>query len=91
MPDNDITLGEITRRLDRMEKSTTEGFRAIEAKLERLPFVTLDKYTPEREALVSRLDTLEERAKWVSRTIAGAIVTMVASVILTLIAARGGF
>ncbi len=76
MPD-DVSMGELARRLDRFETRVDNQFAAMHRQIESLQFVSRDAYT----ALVERVDALEEGSKWRYRLLAGALVTLAVALI----------
>lgn len=57
---DDITTGEVVRRLDRMEKATADNFERIYQKLDTLDFVRHDVYEAHRAADDMRFKALEQ-------------------------------
>jgi hypothetical protein len=83
MPD-EITLGELARRLDRFESRIDQQFVGVHRQIESLQFVSRDAF----DALVDRVDALEESGQWRYRLLAGGLVALTISligVIMTLI------
>lgn len=68
MPE-DVTLGELGRRVDRVETSVRDGFDHVHRQIESLTFVNKDTYEARHKAVTDRLDVLEERDRWRGRTI----------------------
>lgn len=87
---DDVTIGEISRRLTAVEAEMHRGFTQTATQLERLAFVPREVWTAERRELVNRIEVLEERSKWIVRALAGAMISAVASALVILFIARGG-
>jgi hypothetical protein len=97
MPESEITIGELARRIDgmvrgieAMERRFDARFTVIDRRLESLQFVTADRYEAEQHAIRGEILEIKDTVRWVSRAVAGAIITLVASAVLMLLTARGG-
>jgi hypothetical protein len=90
MPGDEITTGELARRIDRVEKQLAEGFRAINLTIAAQQFIHVDRYNADREAFDRRIAQLEDRSTWLSRTVGATLFMAVVSVALTFLVARGG-
>lgn len=77
VPGTEITWGEMARRLDRFEARIDAQFSGVHHQIESLQFVSRDAY----DALVYRVDALEEAGKWRYRLLAGALVTLTIALI----------
>jgi hypothetical protein len=77
MPDNDPTLGELMRRLDRMERS-------IDARLDSL--VAAQVYDRDLAVLRGRIDTVEESMRWLRRQIISAVIPIIVGAVVLVIA-----
>jgi hypothetical protein len=91
MADSDVTLGEVGRRIDRLEESLQHSLKAIDDRMGS-GLVTRDYYEGHHAALVARVVDLEkDREMFRSRswaallTLLGAAATAVASLIVVLI------
>ena len=60
--DDDVTLGELARRVDRLETAMTEGFRELRDEIRNLAFVPAGVYASDQSALRERIQQLEKRA-----------------------------
>jgi hypothetical protein len=76
MPD-EITMGELARRLDRFETRIDQQFVGVHRQIESLQFVSRDAF----DALVARVDDLEEVSTWRYRLHAGGLVTLTIALI----------
>lgn len=90
MPESEVTVGEIWRRILSLEARLDQGFSRLDRQLEHLQFVHADRYEAEQRSTAARLDALEDKSKWVARTVAAALITMVGTALLMLFTARGG-
>jgi hypothetical protein len=90
MPGDEITTGELARRIDRVERQLTDGFREVNRTIESQQFVHIDRYDADRAALDHRVTQLEDRSTWLSRTVGATLFMAVVSVALTFLVARGG-
>lgn len=77
MPGEAVTMGELARRLDRFESRIDAQFGGVHRQIESLQFVSRDAFN----ALVERVDQLEEAGKWRYRLLAGALVTLTIALI----------
>lgn len=78
MPGEDVTPGELGRRLDRIER-----------KIDNLQFVRRDVYDVEMSSVKARLDDLEEGRRWAFRGIVTSLVfPVLVAVILALVLTR---
>lgn len=89
MTSDDPTLGEAIRRIDRLERAVTDGFRDINTRLENLQYVPMGLFIAELRSRDERIETLEDRAKWLARTVGGALVGVVISMIMAFLSAGG--
>lgn len=87
---DEVTLGELARRIEAMERRIDVRFSVIDRRLESLQFITADRYNAEQIAVHAEIAEIKDKIKWVSRTIGGVLITLVSSAVLTLLAARGG-
>jgi hypothetical protein len=78
MPD-EITMGELARRLDGFEKRNEDAFRTLNNRFDTLQFVHRDTYVVEMAAMDERIkvqrgriDDIEERNRWLVRALATA-------------------
>lgn len=69
MPDSDVTLGEVYRRLTAVEHSFTNGFNRLGDRIDRLEFVHRDVYTADINTIRARLNELEDDKKWTRRAL----------------------
>jgi len=60
--DDDVTLGEVVRRVDRLENAMVEGFRELRDEIRSLAFVPAGVYASDQSAMRERVDRLESRA-----------------------------
>lgn len=67
-PDDNITLGEIWRRLDSLERRFDVRATELGNKIDSLQFVHKDTYEAEKHADRTRLDAIEERLRFYGRT-----------------------
>lgn len=72
MPD-DLSNGEIARRMDRLELRYDVRFDRIDHKLDSLQFVHRDTYNAHLTALTDRIESLEENSAWLKKAIIGQI------------------
>lgn len=60
---DDVTLGELGRRVDRLESQMWAGFEGIRAELRGLAFVPAGVYASDQAACNMRINRLEENYK----------------------------
>lgn len=89
MPDESITIGELSRRFDAFEHRIDIEFAKLGRSIDALRFVHIDTYRAERDADRHRINELEadiaeinEDRKWMVRAI---VMAVVASVVLPLV------
>lgn len=58
---DDITTGEVVRRLDRFEKTTADAFRALSDKLDNMNVVYRDVYDADQRLTSEKFRRIEER------------------------------
>jgi hypothetical protein len=89
--DEDVTLGEVSRRLDRMESSEQGRFKALDDRM-TVNLVTKDYYEGRSQVLSERIKRLEESSTartirwsqaWIA--IAAALVASLGSLIIVLV------
>lgn len=76
MPDDPVTLGELKRSLDRIERRLDS-------------FVSQDVHREQYTALSSRVDRIESNNQWLWRTIGGTFLTIVVTALLAYAQVRG--
>jgi hypothetical protein len=81
--DDPVTLGELSRRLDSMERRFDTQFGKLGQSIDALQFVHLEQYRAERDSDRRRLDDLEDSHRWVVRAV-------VVSILFPLILAIAG-
>lgn len=59
----DITLGEVARRVDRLDQEMRAGFKAVQEEIAKLAFVPAAVYAADRAADVERIRRLEDDLK----------------------------
>jgi hypothetical protein len=69
MAAEDVTIGELCRRLSAMESRMNAQFSEVNRRLDNLQFVPRDVYQAEMRAHDHRLIDLEEDRKWNRRAI----------------------
>ena len=74
MPDDDVSLGELSRNIRAMRFDFDRRFVEMNQKLDGLQYVSRDVYTAQMSALASRIDELEESRKWLARLAGTAMV-----------------
>lgn len=77
VPDDSPTLGELMRRLDRMEHS-------IDARLDSL--VAAQVYDRDLAAMRGRVEVVEEGLRWLRRQILSAVIPVVVGAVVLVIA-----
>lgn len=84
-----ITLGELGRRIDRLEQDSHSGFASLHRRLDELNFVHPETFAMQmqleaaRQAdLDRRVDKLENGQQWLVRTIAAALILAAVGVIV---------
>lgn len=89
MATEDVTLGELARRLDAFEQRVDRQFAANRQQIESLTFVQRDVYEVRHQALIDRvvmdeerIDALEEAKKWTIRTFVMAFIFPVLAAVL---------
>ena len=81
--DDPITLGELARRFDSMERRVEIEFGKLGRSIDSLHFVPAEQYRAERESDRHRIAELEDTIKWIVRAV-------VASILFPLIVVVGG-
>jgi len=92
VPD-EITLGEIARRMDRMEQRMEAGFRDSAEQVGSLAFVSKESYEVQMRALNERLgntdkrlDAADESRRWVVRAlVTSLLLPVIVAVVLALV------
>lgn len=56
---DDVTLGELARRVDRLETTMQAGFAQLGEKMDRLPYVQAGTYESDKDATRDRLTKVE--------------------------------
>ena len=71
-PNDDVTLGELARGLAGLEGRINRKFDEIGATIGALQFVTRDVYDIQVQQLRDELAEIQERNRWVARTMVAA-------------------
>lgn len=90
MVDEDVTMGEVWRKLQAVESNMADGFKRIDRRFEEMAFVRVDVYASDQRQVVGRVNTIEEGLKWLRRTVFAALIAGLAPLIVTLVAIKGG-
>jgi hypothetical protein len=101
MADDDITTGELGRRIDKLEhdmagridkleRQVSHGMDRINGSLENLQFVPRDLYNVRHEALSKRVTAIEDKFVWFLRTLGAAIIVGIVTVLIGLYINGGG-
>lgn len=72
MPESEITIGELSRTITRMDTRISNQLDAINRRFDSLEFVHRDTYMAQMGALIDRVHNLEESKTWLTRTLAAA-------------------
>ncbi len=87
--DNDVTLGELARRLSSMETRIDGKFGDVNRRLDGLTFVGQDVHALAMKQVTDRLELLEESKRWTTRTlIASFIFPVMVAVLVALVVTR---
>lgn len=86
-PGDEVTSGELSRRLDGLERRMDEGFGRVSRQVENLQFVHRDVYDEAQRAMARRLDRLEQSKTWIARSVVGSVIfpLLVAALVAVLI------
>jgi hypothetical protein len=87
---DEITTGELARRIDRVERQLADGFKEVNRTIESQQFVHVDRYDADTRANDRRVAALESTLKWQARTLGGALLAVLAETLLLVFVARGG-
>ena len=91
MPDSDVTLGEVYRRLTSVENSFTAGLTRLGDRIDRLEFVHRDVYNADMATLRARVAELEDDKKWTRRALfTSLLLPVVVGLILAALMLQGG-
>lgn len=60
---DDITTGEVVRRLDRFEKTTADAFKELGQKLDSMNVVYRDVYEADQKLTAEKFERIEERLR----------------------------
>lgn len=87
---DEVTIGELARRLDGLERSIGRQFDSVTRQITSLSFVSRDAYEAQREAIMERLIELEEGRKWMARAVITALLFPVITAIIIVLVVGGG-
>lgn len=92
MPDSDVTLGEVYRRLTSVEQNFNASLNRLGDRIDRLEFVHRDVYTADQAALNARIAELEDDKKWTRRALFGSLLlpVVVGLILAALVLQIGG-
>jgi hypothetical protein len=88
--DDPVTLGELSRRLDAMERRFEGEFGKLGRSIHDLQFVHHDQYRAERDALVHRVAELEDAHTWIVRAVIASILFPLIVTVIGVILIGGG-
>ena len=60
MPD-DVTIGELARRMSSLERRMDDGFQNVNRSLAALQFVHIDRYEADQRSLVRQVEAIDAR------------------------------
>lgn len=98
MVDDDYTLAEVVRLIERSERATSDGLRQSkeDAQLHHHQllrefdrYVLQSTYDAQQESLKQRVTAIEESRKWLVRATAGQTMAFVMAIAVWLLTARG--
>lgn len=94
---DDVTIGELARGMNSLERRMTEGFTSVRAQIAGLNVIHTDRYEADRRADERRLQGLEERfdeqavtTKRLWWVIVAQLVGLIGEAVFFLAIARGG-
>lgn len=89
-PDDDVTIGELSRRLTDLNARIIDGFNHVNNRLDTLQFVSRETYTIQMGNVIDRVNALEEAKRWTIRTFVAAFIfpVLVAAIVGLMIAGR---
>jgi hypothetical protein len=92
VPDSDVTLGEVYRRLTHVETSFNQSMNRLGDRIDRLEFVHRDVYVADQAALHARIAELEDDKKWTRRALFGSLLlpVVVGLILAALVLQIGG-
>ena len=91
MPDSDVTLGEVYRRLTSVELNFNASFVRLADRIDRLEFVHQDVYKADMAAMHARLSELEDDKKWTRRALfTSLLLPVIVGLILAALMLQGG-
>lgn len=96
MPD-DVTIGELARRMDALDRRMTTGFEGVGRQIASMNVVHTDRYDADRRADDRRMEAIEDKYEEQAATtkklwwvIVAQLVGLIAEAIFFLAIARGG-
>lgn len=94
---DDVTIGELGRRMTGLESRMTEGFIAVRTQISALKFIGNDRYEADRRADDRRFEAIEDKYEEQAATtkklwwvIVAQLVGLIAEAVFFLAIARGG-
>ncbi len=86
---SEVTIGELYRYLQAMEKRVNDQFISVGARFDKLQFVNKETYNVQFTSLEERVNILEEAKTWFGRTLVAAFVfPILVAAIVTLLVTR---
>lgn len=70
---DEVTMGELTRRLDRTDEALRLGFADVQASIHALDIITRAEYRSDHTSVLQRIEDLESAQQWLTRTIIGLV------------------
>lgn len=65
----EVTIGELYRSISALDGRVSAQFESVNRRLDSLQFVHRETYAAEMTALRERVDTTEEKLRWMSRAL----------------------
>lgn len=87
---DDVTLGELGRRIDGLSRHVDAKFEALHHQLDSAHYLPMALYESEARAQNARIDAIDESLRWVRRTVFGAVIVFVIPVVLAALSIRQG-
>lgn len=89
MPESDVSIGELSRRMTAMEGRFLAQFEHLNQRLDTLQYVSREVYAVQMQQQDARITALEERNRWLIRTsVVGFILPTLVGIMVALLAVQ---
>lgn len=88
-PNGEVTLGELSRGLEKLETHMNGGFAAVNRRLDSLQFVPRGEFKIQIDALGEDIKELKDSKQWMQRALVGSLLfPVLVAIVVALVVTR---